>query len=66
MTQTGGILSQICLMKPGKAPGYDGMQTSHLLHAAPLLMQYLSLLFQACVSQQHIQATLSEGLLPVS
>ena len=57
------VQAQICLMKPGKAPGYDGMQTEHLPYATLLLMQYLSLLFQACISQQYNPAVLSEGFV---
>ena len=54
---------KFCLMKPGKTSGYDGVQTENLLYATILLMQYLSLLFQACISQQYIPGALSEGLV---
>ena len=50
-------------MKPGKTSGYDGVQIEHLLSSTPLLIQYLSLLFQADISQQYIPTALSKGLV---
>ena len=58
------VQTQIRRMKTGKALWHDGVQIEHLVYATPLLIQYLSLLFQFFViSQNYISAALSEGLV---
>ena len=55
--------TQIRITKLSKAPGYDGLQTEHLLSATTLLTQYLSVLLRACIAQQYIPAALLEDLV---
>ena len=47
-----------------KATRYNGVQTEHLLSTTPLLfIQYLSLLFQACIVQQYIPTAIFKDLV---
>ena len=57
------ILVHIRCLKPGKAPGSDGLQPENLMYGTVKLFEHLAILFQASITQQQVPDTVCEDLV---
>jgi hypothetical protein len=53
----------IAIMKKGKAPGVDGIETEHLIHAHPLLVMQLCILFNIVLQHAVVPNAFHHGII---
>jgi hypothetical protein len=53
----------IAIMKKGKAPGADGIETEHLIHAHPLLVMQLCILFNIMLQHAVVPNAFHHGII---
>jgi phage terminase large subunit-like protein len=50
-------------LKSGKAAGSDGMVVEHIKYSHPILMQYLTILFNLCIAASYIPKSFTKGII---
>ena len=57
------VSSLVCKLKCGKATGYDGLTAEHIVHAHPILIVLLSLLYQMLVLHGIVPTAFGQGIV---